>query len=159
MADHRSMKKGGEAEPDVDNIPLLTNSYITPKHKKISHGLKKVDRYNAKAYQATQNVINDARETYTVEYVKHVISIAKNNHNLMNRLELSEEEEQDALKMIASLKNIRCGIEQEELVRLLHTIEYVSELEECLFRKGLLKEEPLSLRLTNKISKEGGEMG
>lgn len=159
MADDRSMRKGGEAEPDVDNIPPLTNSYITPKHKKISGGLKKVDRYNAKAYQATQNVINDARETYTVEYVKHIISIAKNNHNLMGRLELSEEEERDTLKMIFSLKNIRCGIGQEDLERLLHTIEYVSELEECLFRKGLLKKEPFSLRLTNKISKEGGEMG
>lgn len=157
MADDWPKKQGETTDPNMDSASFWRNFYITPKHKKISDELKKIDGYNAKAYKAGKNVINNVKGAYTVEYVQRVILIAKNNRNLISQLELSEEKERDTLEAITGLKDIDAGIEQEKLVKLLHVIEYISDLEECLFRKGLLSKEPLSLHLTNKISKEGGE--
>jgi len=141
--------------PDVD----LTNFYITPKHKKVLATLDSIDKYTAKRYQETQNLINIARETYSVDYVRCVITIARNNRKLLNYIELSEEKEKDTLEAIDSLRNIGCGTREEDLIRLQHAIEYVSDLEDCLFRKGLLKKMAFSLRLTNKISRKGDETG
>lgn len=154
-----STKRSGEIASDVDNIPPLTNFYISPKHRKISADLRKIDKYNARRYQVTQNVINDARETYTIEYVQLIISIARNNHKLLNDFDLSDTKEKDTLDNIANLQNIGRSIGVEELERLQHAIEYVSNLEDRLFHKGLLKKMSPVLRLSNKISKEGGEIG
>ena len=154
-----SPKRSGEIDSDSDNIPPLTNFYIAPKHKKISAGLKKIDKYSFKMYHVIQNVINDARETYSVEYVKLIISIARNNRKLLNDFDLSDTKEKDTLDNIANLQNIGCGIGVEELERLQHAIEYVSNLEDRLLHKGLLKKMSPVLRLSNKISKEGGEIG
>lgn len=157
MVDDRSMNKDGETEPDMNNIPSLRNFYIPPKHKKISGSLKKIDKYNARRYQEVQNLINIARGIYSIEYVKSILSIAKTNSKSLMDFELSEAKEQDTLKMIASLQSIEHGICEEDLTKLWHTIEYISDLENRLSRKGFLKKMSLSLRLTNKISKEGGE--
>ena len=154
-----STKRSGEIDSDVDNISYLENCYIAPKHRKLSAGLKKIDKCDAKRYQLIQNVIDDARETYSVEYVRLIISIAKKNCKMLNDFDLSDTKEKYTLNSIANLQNFGRSVEAEELERLQHAIEYICNLEDRLFHKGLLKKMSPILRLSNKISKEGGEIG
>lgn len=78
---------------------------------------------------------------------------------MLNDFDLSDTKEKDTLNSIANLQNFGRSVEAEELERLLYAIEYIYNLEDRLFHKGLLKKMSPILRLSNKISKEGGEIG
>lgn len=152
-----SIKRNDNEHHDTEEISPLTNYYVSSGEKRISKNIQKLDDVEAKRLKIIRSLLYEAHTSYTVEYAKQIIHLARYYSKELTDFKLSEKEENVHLENIQNLEKRKFGLESSQIDEMINTIKYVHELEQRLEKKGLMKKKSTNEKIVNRIARKDGD--
>ena len=152
-----SANRNGEEYYEAEEVSPLANYYVSSGKKKISKDLKILQNIEAKRLKKIRAILTEAQTSYTVDYVKQLIKLARYYSKELLDFELPEEKENIYLENVRDLENCKFGNESSKFDEIVETVIYIHELEDRLKSKGFMQKKPIKEKVANRIARKEGD--
>lgn len=152
-----SVDKDDEEHYETEGISPLENYYISPGKKRISKEIKKLDNIETKRLKSIRSILTEAQTSYTVDYVKQLIKLARYYSKELLDFELSIEKENTYLVNVRDLSNCEYGKVSSRIEEIVDTVKFIQKLEERLENKGIIQKETVKEKAVNRIARKAGD--